>query len=108
MNSPPRVRYADMRPYLLPETLDELAGPDSGVIRLPVTLDWSEQHVYDLNDDADRRLMYERVIREAMDVGTLRTFLNRELLTRVWPRLFLPARVKLAWESRFPALQLTP
>jgi hypothetical protein len=32
--------YAENRPYLLPETLGELAGPVTGVIQLPLRLDW--------------------------------------------------------------------
>jgi hypothetical protein len=33
--------------------------------------------------------MYERVIREAMNVGALCTFLNSSLLVAVWPSLYL-------------------
>jgi hypothetical protein len=32
--------YAENRPYLLPETLRELAGPLTGVVLLPLRLDW--------------------------------------------------------------------
>jgi hypothetical protein len=89
---------------MLPDALDELSGPAHGVVRLPISLDWSEQGQYNLDDDADRRLMYERVIREAMEVNALREFLNRAVLVLIWRQLYLPARIKNAWESRFPVL----
>ncbi|WP_281895310.1 hypothetical protein [Phytohabitans aurantiacus] len=30
----PRIRYEDGRPYTVPETLEELTGPTSGVVEL--------------------------------------------------------------------------
>jgi hypothetical protein len=68
--------------------------PTSGTVELPVHLDWSEQHSYDLNDPAQTGLMYERVIREASSPYDLATYLNMEVLANLWDRLFLPARVR--------------
>ena len=99
-----RVRYAASRPYVTPETLDELTGPATGVVELPVTLEWSERRTYDLSVVSDRRLMYERVVREAMTVDALRGYLNRALLVAAWPSMYLPRRVRSSWESRFPVL----
>jgi hypothetical protein len=30
-----RLRYADVRPYVVPDSLGELTGPASGVVELP-------------------------------------------------------------------------
>lgn len=98
--------YAENRPYLLPETLGELAGPVTGVIRLPLRLDWSERTEFHLDKPAERNVMYERVIREATQVDDLRSYINQEVLRQVWGRLFLPARVRRSWEDRFPELRL--
>jgi len=98
--------YAENRPYLLPETLGELAGPVTGVIRLPLRLDWSERTEFHLDDPAERNVMYERVIREATQADDLRSYINQEVLRQVWGRLFLPARVRRSWEDRFPELRL--
>lgn len=98
--------YAENRPYLLPETLGELAGPVTGVIQLPLRLDWSERTEFHLGDPAERNVMYERVIREATRVDDLRSYINEEVLRQVWGRLFLPARVRRSWEDRFPDLRL--
>jgi hypothetical protein len=104
MTAQSRVRYADTRPYVTPETLEELAGPATGVLELPISLDWSERRSYDLSVESDRRLMYERVIREAMSADILRRYLNSALLLSIWPNMYLPRRVKASWESRFPVL----
>jgi hypothetical protein len=68
----PRILYEDGRPYTVPNLLDELTGPTTGVVELPLRLDWSEQSRYDLSDERQRNLMYERVIRESMRADDLR------------------------------------
>lgn len=100
----PRVLYEDGRPYTVPASLEELTGPTSGVVELPLRLDWSEQGRYDLSDPRQRNLMYEVVIRESMRVEDLRAFLHGPTLARVWRRLWLPRKVRALWESRFPTL----
>ena len=96
--------YEDGRPYTVPDSLDELIGPTTGVVELPLRLDWSEQGRYDLSDPRQLNVMYERVIRESMRAQDLRAYLHGPTLVRVWPRLWLPAKVKTLWESRFPSL----
>lgn len=97
--------YADHRPYVVADSLDELAGPTSGVVDLPKHLDWSEQGRYQLDDIRELSLMYERVLNEAMNVDDLRRFLNGRMLQQVWRQMFLPVRVRGLWEDRFPELQ---
>jgi hypothetical protein len=99
-----RLRYADARPFVLPETLDELVGPMSGVVELPTRLAWSGLRSYDVADERQLGLLYETVIREAMDAADVDRYLNEALLRRVWSRLWLPPRIRLAWERRFPLL----
>ncbi len=99
-----RVLYADHRPYVVADTLEELTGPVTGVVELPLRLDWSEQGRYDLDDVRELSVMYERVLREAMNADDLRRHLNGAMLRTVWHRLFLPRRVRELWERRFPEL----
>ncbi|MGH3935148.1 MAG: hypothetical protein ACRDS1_09265 [Pseudonocardiaceae bacterium] len=47
---------------------------------------------------------YETVIRESMDIADVDRYLNAAVLRRVWPQLWLPVRVRRAWEQRFPSL----
>jgi integrase len=96
--------YAAVRPYTVPDTLDELTGPTKGIVELPGHLDWGPRREYNLDDFSDSRLFYMRVIRESMHVEDLRRFLNAQVLMRLWPQLVLPARVRALWEDRFPSL----
>ncbi|WP_369364361.1 hypothetical protein AB5L52_14495 [Streptomyces sp. CG4] len=97
-------RYAAARIYALPESLDELVGPTSGTVTLPRHIDWGPHYEYDLADEADLLLMYERVIREAQTAADLRAYLSADLLRRHWADLFLPAPVRASWQARFPEL----
>jgi len=97
-------RYATARIYALPGSLDELVGPTSGTVTLPRHIDWGPPYEYDLADEADLVLMYERVIREAQTPADLRSHLNVGLLRRHWSDLFLPAPARATWQARFPEL----
>ncbi|GAA2339532.1 hypothetical protein [Streptomyces cuspidosporus] len=98
-------RYAAAKPYVLPESLAELDGPTTDGVTLPRHIDWGPHYIYDLADEADFRLMYERVIREGQTRDELNAYLNATSLRQVWRDLFLPVVVKTAWESRFPELR---
>src|SRR4051812_41267321 len=79
-----RVGYAERRTYVVPGSLAELAGPAGGLVRLPPALAWTGRAEYDLDDDADRIVFYERVLVEATDVAALAALLNEELLRACW------------------------
>ncbi|MGW7825109.1 hypothetical protein ACWGLF_45655 [Streptomyces puniciscabiei] len=99
-------RYAEARPYALPTSLAELRGPTSGTVELPRHIDWGPRYLYDLQDEADVIVMYERVIREAQSPADLIRFLDAATLRRLWPALFLPGPVRAAWQWRFPELSV--
>ncbi|MDJ0380138.1 hypothetical protein [Streptomyces sp. G-G2] len=71
---------------------------------LPRHLDWGPHYEYDLADDADVLLMYERVIREAQTPEDLHSHLDADVLRSHRRALFLPGPARAAWESRFPEL----
>ncbi len=98
-----RVLYKDIVPYDTPATLDNLHGPASGPLRLPITVHWGPRHVFDLNDLGQRRAAYRAIVREGTpDVQV--ELLNAALLRELWPDLVLPDRCRLLWEERFPIL----
>lgn len=100
-----QVHYADHRPYPAPpDSLADLKGPTTGVIELPITIDWGPRRAYDLAKDADRRVVYEVVLQEASSTEELARYIDGVLLTEVWGRLWLPRRVRDAWQERFPQL----
>lgn len=94
-------RQAAARIYALPESLDELVGPSAGTVILPRHIDWGPHYEYDLADEADLLLMYERVIREAQTAADLRAYLNAHLLRQHRTDLFLPAPARATWQARF-------
>ena len=85
-------------------SLAELGGPTEGVVKLPRHIDWGPDYGYDLADESDLAVMYERVIREAQTAEDLATFLDAATLRRLWPILILPAPARIKWEGRFPEL----
>ena len=101
-NGRPARRYA--KPVAVPERLDLLRGPVSGVVELPRRLDWSGHARYDL-DSAGRIVdLYRTVIADAVDSADLHTYLNELVLKRLWARIWLATEVRRVWEERFPEL----
>jgi hypothetical protein len=97
--------YGDHRPYPDPPArLSDLIGPTEGLIELPITIDWGPKRVYDVGHEAERRIVYERVLREAATTDEVARYVNGAVLVAVWPLLFLPQRIRRVWEERFPEL----
>jgi hypothetical protein len=94
------------RPVLVAGTLDELAGPTRGLVELPLRLWWNPHRTFDLSRPTMLAWMYENVLREAIRVDELRSYLHGPTLLRLWPDLNLPRGVRAAWETRHPALRL--
>ena len=98
-------RYGHHRPYPEPPArLAELTGPTEGLMELPITIDWGPKRVYDMGREAERRIVYERVLREAATTDEVARYVNGAVLVTVWSRLFLPQRIREVWEQRFPEL----
>lgn len=92
--------------YVLPSSLDGLHGPRSGRIKLPNHLLWNPSEPFNLSDDDDQRAVLRIVLREARNETDLAQYVNPEALTRLWPGLGLPRRVRSAWEQKFPELAM--
>jgi transcriptional regulator with XRE-family HTH domain len=85
--------------------LADLRGPVTGIVELPLWLFWSQpDRTFDLDDPEMRQWMYEIVLREAGSLEDLTTYLDRDTLIALWPRLYLPKGVRLAWEDQHAAL----
>ncbi|MFC4906230.1 hypothetical protein [Actinomadura gamaensis] len=84
----------------LPSSIDELRGPVTGPVELPLRVVWSGRRTYDLDDVRQRLLLYALLLSEA-PAADLRQWVNRDLLVEQWPKLrqmLSPAR-RRAWES---------
>lgn len=100
------VLFEDIVPYDVPSSLDALAGPKRGRVELPLVVYWGPPRTFDVDDESDRASMYRAVIRVGRPVDQ-EAFLNRDLLLRVWPTIWLPERCRSTWETAFPELRRT-
>lgn len=98
--------FTHTRPVVIPESLEELRGPQSGMVKLPLHLDWTPSNTYDLSDPGQVRTMYATVLREAKEEDDLLTHLNEQLLRQHWSALRLPRFTRNVWESQHPTLPL--
>ena len=99
----PAVRQ--LRPAVVPGSLDDLRGPASGVVELPVRLYWSGSRRFDLADPHQAADLCEAVLDTAATSGDITGWLNAGLLIRAWPVLGMSRAKRDAWESRFPVLR---
>lgn len=90
---------------VVPTSLDDLRGPASGVVELPVRLYWSGSREFDLADPHQVADMCEAVLDVAATTGDIAAYLNAGLLIHVWPALGMSRVKRDAWESRFPVLR---
>jgi hypothetical protein len=104
----PTRRYQSRpgRVALVADTLAELRGPTHGTVELPHRLVWQPEELrrFNLDDPYQRGRVYEIVLREAIRLDELRTWLDGDILRQVWPDLYLPRGVRHAWENRHPDL----
>ena len=88
--------------------LSSLQGPSGGAVELPLRLYWSgPSPVFDLSEPYLTRWLYQIVLREASRPEDLTSYLDRDMLIALWPRLRLPRGVRQAWEERHPQLRAT-
>jgi hypothetical protein len=92
------------RPVVVVDDLTRLHGPSAGVVTLPITLNWTPRRRYDLAAETAARSLYQVVLREAHSENEIETYLNADLLRRLWRSLTLPRAVREFWEAQHPAL----
>ncbi|MGW7290639.1 hypothetical protein ACWGH4_34780 [Streptomyces sp. NPDC054847] len=96
-----RMRYASR----LPTRLEDLAGPVTGRVELPLHVAWSGLRTYDLDRPRQRMSLYRTVLAEGQH-GDLTTLLDRNLLLDQWPvlRTLVSRHIRDVWEDSFPEL----
>ena len=89
----------------LPETLDDLTGPDHGTVQLPAHIAWSGLTAFDVARPPLCASMYQVVLTEGLRED-LAAYLNRNLLIRHWPliRMVVGRVIRDVWEAAFPEL----
>jgi hypothetical protein len=97
-----RIFVRDTVPYAVPESLEELQGPDHGIVELPVSVHWGPKSTFRV--DSPEALAHYAYVLNAGTIDDLRTILNRTVLEQSWAALLLPARCRRLWEAKFPQL----
>lgn len=69
-------------------------------VTLPLHLKWSGPTEYDLSDPAQRRYVYEIVLREGGE-RDIRQFIDPDALLEMWDQLLIPPNVRTAWANWF-------
>jgi hypothetical protein len=90
------------RPVAIPDDVDDPAiVKASGRIKLPRHVYWSGEDPqgkeWDLDDPRQRELVYRMVMIEGTE-DDVRRFIDVDGLIAMWPSLFLPKRIRAAWE----------
>ena len=99
-----RVFFREVKPFAVVERLEQLQGPDGGLVGLPHSVLWAPGgDQVDLDEPGGTALAYQSTLAEGR-VEDLERVLNRRRLIRVWSQLMLPHRLRVLWESRFPEL----
>lgn len=93
----------ETRPVAIPDDVDDPAiVKASGRVRLPRHVYWSGEDPqgkeWDLDDPRQRELVYRMVMIEGGH-DDVRRFIDVDELIAMWPDLFLPKRVRRAWED---------
>ncbi len=89
------------RPVFSVVALEQMRGPLSGLVSLPLSVHSSGAgpgEEFDFADPASRRAAYQ-IILTSGDANDAAHLLNADELLRLWPSLWLPAHVRRAWES---------
>lgn len=92
------------KPVVVPDELELLVGPTSGTVELPRHLDWSGSAHYDLDRPGRIVDLYRAVLNEASKPSDLYSYVNMQVLKRLWSYMWLPDGVRAAWEQHFPEL----
>jgi hypothetical protein len=95
-----------LRPVIVPASLDDLRGPGSGVVDLPVHLYWSGYRQFDLADPHQAAALCDAVLDAAATTDALARYLNADVLIQTWPVLGMGRLKRDAWERQFPVLRL--
>ena len=89
----------------LPRSLDDLAGPERGIVQLPLHIAWSGLTAFDVERPPLCISMYHIVLTEGLR-DDLISFINPRLLAGHWPtlRTVVGRVIRDVWESAYPEL----
>lgn len=103
-----RVFFHHLKPYPVPDSLDELHGPASGWVELSHSLYWAPgSRRFNLDDDSGIKRVYISALAEGT-LADVQALVNKDRLVGLWDELVLPRRVRDLCEEQFPHLRAPP
>lgn len=102
-----RHTIADSLVYLVPHAFNDLQGPATGTVELPLHLDWGPERTYNVDDDGSCSVLYQLTLQNSGTIGEICRIVNAGRLTALWPTMILPPRCRRLWENTFPQLPAT-
>jgi hypothetical protein len=74
-------------------------APTQGAVLVPDHIDpTNPRRVYELDDPAERKYLYEIVLTDGTPADVNR-LIGRSILVELWARLYLPAGIRAAWAT---------
>lgn len=99
-----RVFFGDVKPYAVPDSLEELRGPYEGAVNLPMWVYWAPgSRSFRVDDPDQAEMAYIAVLSEGI-LTDVCEFVNAQRLRSLWGQMVLPRRARAEWEQRFPEL----
>jgi hypothetical protein len=99
-----RHSIADSLVYLVPDAFEDLQGPATGSVELPLHLDWGPERTYSVDDDGSCSVLYQLTLQNSGSLKEICLIVNALRLTALWPTMILPPRCRQVWETIFPQL----
>jgi hypothetical protein len=102
----PAAKPRQLRPIVVPVSLDELHGPSFGLVTPPRRLWWSGEEgvAFDLSSRCQAAELYEAVLEAARTYRDITDHLDAGLLVELWPELGMRRATRQAWEAAHPVL----
>lgn len=99
-----RHTVADSLVYLVPDAFNDLQGPVTGTVKLPLHLDWGPERTYQVNDEGSCSVLYQLTLQNSGSIEEICRIVHPGRLTALWPTMILPNRCRQLWEKSFPQL----
>ena len=100
-----RIRFRDIKPYYVPQSLSDLHGPLTGKIKLRHSVMWAPgDGIIDIGTEGGLHRAYQALLAEGLVEDQVEG-LNARRPIEEWPNLRLDRRVRQLWEDRFPELR---
>ena len=99
----PKAHFGETKPYFAPHDVSTLHGPDSGVVKLPLTIYWGPDRWFNLSRRSPLRHAYHMILEEGT-IEEMNLYLNCAVLLSIWNDLTLPPRLSYLWEHKVEGL----